>query len=69
MFVRFVILPAALVARIAAQSSPFEPPDFNVTAALENLRVDVSALPEPGDSTIAERSGLQACVLAVGVLR
>jgi hypothetical protein len=65
MFARLVVPLAALAARVIAQTSTFEPLDFNVTAALENLGVDVSALPEPDNSTIAERSLFQPCTLAV----
>ena len=35
-----------LAARVTAQAT-FEPQDFNVTAALEDIGVDVSTLPEP----------------------
>jgi hypothetical protein len=65
MFARLVVPLAALAAHVSAQTSTFEPVDFNVTAALEKLGVDVSVLPEPEKSTIAERSLLQPCALAV----
>jgi len=66
MFARLVVPLAALAARVTAQGTAvFEPLDFNVTAALENLGVDVLALPEPENSTIAERSLFQPCALAV----
>jgi hypothetical protein len=61
MFTRIVVpLITALAARVAAQS--FEPSEFNVTAALQNLGVDVSELPTP---SLAERSLSLPCALAV----
>lgn len=52
----------ALVAGATAQSSGevFEPQDFNVTAALEKLGVDVSGLPEP-ESGLDLRSSVAQC--------
>jgi hypothetical protein len=62
MFARLVLPLAAFAVRVTAQA--FEPQDFNVTAALENLGVDVSELP---DSSLAARS-LQPCALAVSTV-
>lgn len=58
---------AALAAGVGAQASGavFEPQDFNITAALENLGVDVSALPEPANTLNARASDAQ-CSHAVG---
>lgn len=64
------IVPAlTLAARVTAQST-FEPQDFNVTAALENIGVDVATLPEPEEAnyetpTRAKRSLEGLCSLAV----
>jgi len=53
---------AALAAGVTAQtsSSTFEPQDFNATAALEQIGVDVSSLPE-----LNKRSNTATCTLAV----
>jgi hypothetical protein len=58
-----------LAAGAAAQasSSIFEPQDFNVTAALENLGVDVGALPVPASRLNARYSSAQ-CSLAVSLI-
>ena len=58
---------AAFAAGVAAQAtSAIEPQDFNVTAALESLGVDVEALPEaPADTPSAQRRALTPCSLAV----
>ncbi|KAI4954752.1 hypothetical protein J4E86_006062 [Alternaria arbusti] len=52
---------AALAAGVGAQASDaaFEPQDFNITAALENLGVDVSVLPEPANALNARVSDAQ----------
>jgi len=52
---------AALAAGVGAQASgaAFEPQDFNITAALENLGVDVSALPKPANALNARVSDAQ----------
>ena len=57
----------AAVAHSQIGSGTFEPQDFNVTAALEDLGVAVEALPEPGNATasLAERSLFAPCSLAV----
>ena len=57
----------AAVAHSQIGSGTFEPQDFNVTAALEDLGVAVEALPEPGNATasLAERSLFAQCSLAV----
>jgi hypothetical protein len=44
-------------------ASSFEPINFNVTEALLNTGVDVSAIPEL--SGLVERSSLSACSIAV----
>jgi hypothetical protein len=62
MFARLVLPLAAFAARVTAQV--FEPQDFNVTAALVKLGVDVSELPMSPDSSLTARS-LQPCALAV----
>jgi len=51
----------ALAACVGAQASgaAFEPQDFNITAALENLGVDVSTLPEPANALNARVSDSQ----------
>ncbi|KAF2114827.1 FAD binding domain-containing protein [Lophiotrema nucula] len=57
---------AAFAASVAGQAtSPIEPQDFNVTAALENIGVDVEALPDPPAETSAvQRRTLTPCSLA-----
>jgi len=61
MFARLVVPLGALAAQVTPQV--FEPLDFNVAAALENLGVDVSELPE---ASLAARS-LQSCAAAVSI--
>lgn len=53
-----------LVGSTAAQA--YEPADFNVTLALEDLGIDVSQLPPL--SSIAKRGKADACSAAVGSL-
>lgn len=53
---------AALVTICIAQE-PFESPDFNVTAALLEQGVNVSALPDL--ASLVERSSDSACSIAV----
>jgi len=62
MFARLVVPLGALAAQVTPQV--FEPLDFNVAAALENLGVDVSELPE---ASLAARS-LQSCAAACNSL-
>ncbi|KIX97936.1 uncharacterized protein Z520_06014 [Fonsecaea multimorphosa CBS 102226] len=50
----------------AAQNNTFEPPDFNVTEALINQGVNVSALPEL--DSLTKRSSLSACSIACDTL-
>jgi hypothetical protein len=52
---------AALVACVASQT--FEPVEFNITEALLDNGVNVSAIPELSD--LATRSLLSGCVTAV----
>ncbi|EXJ71952.1 uncharacterized protein A1O5_04454 [Cladophialophora psammophila CBS 110553] len=54
-------------ASAAAQDSTFEPPDFNVTLALIDQGVNVSALPEL--DSLTKRSSLSACSIACDTLR
>lgn len=67
MFARLVVPLAAFAACVTAQTGAgaFEPVNFNVTAALEELGVDVAVLPEYKSSTITGRSLFQPCSLAV----
>jgi hypothetical protein len=55
-----------LATGVAAQtgSSAFEPQNFNISAALEKLGVEVSTLPEPAD-TLHPRSSDAQCSDAV----
>ncbi|KAF2704599.1 FAD-binding domain-containing protein [Pleomassaria siparia CBS 279.74] len=64
------VITLALAAGVITQASgaAFEPQDFNVTAALENIGVDVSALPEPKESDLSKRSLLAPCSLACTAL-
>jgi hypothetical protein len=56
-----------LAVGVGAQASDvFEPSDFNITAALESLGVDVSALPEPAN-TINARVSSAKCSHAVSL--
>ncbi|KAH7069218.1 FAD binding domain-containing protein [Paraphoma chrysanthemicola] len=68
MISRFIIPLAFLAACGTAQDGPFEPADFDVTAALADLGIDASALPPPVNATVAERSGSQSCALACSSL-
>jgi hypothetical protein len=58
---------AALATSATAQASSavFEPHDFDPTAALQDLGVNVSTLPEPNNSTLTARSPFSPCALAV----
>ncbi|XP_014557126.1 hypothetical protein COCVIDRAFT_15519 [Bipolaris victoriae FI3] len=62
MRVRSLLPLGAFAARATAQDSNtiFEPQDFNVTAALEKLGVDVSEIPE-SDSILTSRSSAAQC--------
>lgn len=66
MRVRSLLPLGAFAARATAQDSNtiFEPQDFNVTAALEKLGVDVSKIPE-SDSILTSRSSAAQCSHAV----
>ncbi|KAG9188953.1 hypothetical protein G6011_05821 [Alternaria panax] len=57
-----VALAGAVAVGVTAQagSGVFEPQDFNITAALESLSIDMSALPEPTD-TLNARSSYAQC--------
>jgi hypothetical protein len=57
---------AALTAGVIAQAI-FEPQDFDPAAALQDLGVNVSVLPEPNNSTLTARSPFSPCALAVGL--
>jgi len=54
----------ALVARVSAQET-FESPEFNVTEALIENGVNVSAIPELAGLVV--RSSLSGCSIAVGL--
>ncbi|OAL37816.1 hypothetical protein AYO20_02993 [Fonsecaea nubica] len=56
-----------ITASVAAQDSPFEPPDFNVTQALVDQGVNVSALPEL--ASLTKRSSISPCSIACDSLR
>ena len=62
MKVTSVVSLSAFVA--AGLGSTFEPADFNVTEALTNNGINVSAIPELAG--LVERSSLSACSIAVG---
>jgi hypothetical protein len=49
-----------------AGSGAFEPQDFNITAALESLGIDVSALPQPANKFNVRSSDLP-CSNAVSI--
>jgi hypothetical protein len=70
MFARFFVPLACLAACITAQNgaAAFESEKFNVTKALEELGVDVKVLPKTEGSTIAGRSALKPCALAVSTI-
>lgn len=57
-----------LATDVAAQTggNVFEPQNFNISAALENLGVDVPTLPKPAD-TLHPRSSDAQCSHAVSV--
>lgn len=54
-----------VVATLAAAQEPFEPLDFNVTEALFENGIDVTAIPDLAGLVI--RSSLQGCSIAVSV--
>ncbi|OAG37927.1 hypothetical protein AYO21_07899 [Fonsecaea monophora] len=56
-----------ITASVAAQDSPFEPPEFNVTQALIDQGVNVSALPEL--ASLTKRSSISPCSIACDSLR
>jgi hypothetical protein len=56
---------ATLASLVASQT--FEAPDFNVTEALIDQGVNVSALPELAG--LVERSSNSACNIAVSILK
>lgn len=56
---------AILASAVSALSQGFEPKDFNITEALLENGVEVSALPQPADA--AKRSTLSGCTAAVGL--
>lgn len=62
----FSILALAAGAAVQAQSFS-EPADFNVTAALVDLGVDVSALPEL--DSLSQWSSTAGCSIAVSLLQ
>jgi hypothetical protein len=63
----YVVPLATLAPCVAAQAGVFEPQDFNVTAALEKIGVNVSTLPEPEPETSSLGQWWFApCSLAVG---
>ncbi|KAF2131847.1 FAD binding domain-containing protein [Dothidotthia symphoricarpi CBS 119687] len=64
MRVAHIISVPALAASVAAQASGtiFEPQDFNVTAALEDIGVDVSILPEA--PALSKKSSFTPCSFA-----
>lgn len=57
------VSPPVLLFAACALSQSFEPADFNVTKALLNNGVDVSAIPDL--SGLPERSTLNSCSIAV----
>ncbi|KAI4921219.1 uncharacterized protein J4E92_008208 [Alternaria infectoria] len=63
---KYAVSSAALVAGVVSQAT-FEPADFNVTEALLNNGVKVSALPEL--APLAERSSLDGCSIACNSLK
>lgn len=58
-----VALALGLVALVSAQDTFFEPTEFNATAALIDLGVDVTAL--PGLDALSTRSSTSSCSIAV----
>ena len=66
-FVSWVALAALVIGQAGNTILTFEPQDFNVSAALESLGVDVSTLPDPESTspTLNERSLFASCSLAV----
>ncbi|KIW75662.1 hypothetical protein Z517_10404 [Fonsecaea pedrosoi CBS 271.37] len=56
-----------ITASVAAQDSSFEPPEFNVTQALIDQGVNVSALPEL--ASLSKRSSISPCSIACDSLR
>jgi hypothetical protein len=56
-------LALGMVALVSAQDSTFEPPDFNVTDALLDQGVNISALPEL--ESLTTRSSTAGCSIAV----
>jgi hypothetical protein len=60
-----ILATAAIIGSVRAQS--FEAPDFNITEALADKGVNVSALPEL--AALEERSSNAACAIACGSLK
>lgn len=64
-------LAAVLAARVTAQGNGtiFEPQNFNVTAALQDIGVNISTLPdsEPETYDFSKRSLFAPCLLAVSL--
>ena len=57
------VLPFATLVASAASQSTFEPADFNITEALFENGVNVSALPDL--ASLAERASISGCSVAV----
>jgi hypothetical protein len=72
MRVAFVVTGATLVVCATTQASGdiFEPQDFNVTVALEDIGIAVSMLPEPkfDNRTVTGRYLVTPCSLAVSLI-